>query len=42
MAEAVAAGKLIIPIDRKMPLANASEAHVAVGRGGSGKLLLLP
>jgi NADPH:quinone reductase-like Zn-dependent oxidoreductase len=42
MAEAVAAGKLAIPVDRKMPLANASEAQVAVGKGGTGKVLLLP
>ena len=42
MAEAVAAGKLVIPIDRKLPLSSAAEAHALVGRGGTGKLLLAP
>ena len=42
MAEAAAAGKLAIPIDRKMPLRNASEGHALVGNGGMGKVLLLP
>jgi NADPH:quinone reductase-like Zn-dependent oxidoreductase len=42
MAEAVAAGKLAIPIDRKLPLRNASEGHALVGKGGTGKVLLLP
>jgi NADPH:quinone reductase-like Zn-dependent oxidoreductase len=42
MAEAVAAGKLTIPIDRKMALRNAAEAHALVGKGGAGKVLLVP
>jgi NADPH:quinone reductase-like Zn-dependent oxidoreductase len=42
MAEAVAAGKLTIPIDRKMPLKDASEGHALVGKGGTGKVILLP
>lgn len=42
MAEAVTLRKLMIPIDRKMPLKNASEGHVAVGKGVTGKVLLLP
>jgi NADPH:quinone reductase-like Zn-dependent oxidoreductase len=42
MAEAVAAGKLVIPIDRKLPLKNAAEGHALVGQGGTGKVLLLP
>jgi NADPH:quinone reductase-like Zn-dependent oxidoreductase len=42
MAEAIAAGKLVIPIDRKLPLKDAAEAHALVGKGGSGKVLLIP
>jgi NADPH:quinone reductase-like Zn-dependent oxidoreductase len=42
MVGAVAAGKLAIPIDRKLPLRNASEGHALVGKGGTGKVLLVP
>jgi NADPH:quinone reductase-like Zn-dependent oxidoreductase len=42
MANAVAAGKLVIPIDRRLPLKDAAEAHSALARGGIGKVLLLP
>jgi NADPH:quinone reductase-like Zn-dependent oxidoreductase len=42
MAEAVAAGKLVIPIDRKLPLRDAAEGHALVGNGGTGKVLLVP
>ncbi|HEY6333590.1 MAG TPA: NADP-dependent oxidoreductase [Blastocatellia bacterium] len=42
MVEAVNAGKLTIPIGSKMPLRNAAEAHAAVAKGGSGKILLVP
>jgi NADPH:quinone reductase-like Zn-dependent oxidoreductase len=42
MTEAAAAGRLAIPIDRKMPLRKASEGHALVGKGGTGKVLLLP
>jgi len=42
MAQAVAAGKLVIPIDRKLPLKDAREGHAAVEKGGMGKVLLLP
>ncbi len=42
MVEAAAAGKLAIPIDRKLPLRNASEGHALVGKGGTGKVLLVP
>jgi NADPH:quinone reductase-like Zn-dependent oxidoreductase len=42
MAEAVAAGKLTIPIDRKLPLRDAAEGHALVGKGGTGKVLLAP
>jgi NADPH:quinone reductase-like Zn-dependent oxidoreductase len=41
MADAVAAGKLIIPIDRRLPLSDAAEGHAAVEKGGVGKVLLL-
>ena len=42
MAEAVAAGKLAIPIDRTLPLKDAAEGHALVGQGGTGKVLLAP
>jgi NADPH:quinone reductase-like Zn-dependent oxidoreductase len=42
MAKAVAAGNLVISIDRKLPLKNAAEAHALVGEGRSGKVLLTP
>jgi NADPH:quinone reductase-like Zn-dependent oxidoreductase len=42
MAEAVSAGKLVIPIDRKLPLKDAREGHAAIEKGGIGKVLLLP
>jgi NADPH:quinone reductase-like Zn-dependent oxidoreductase len=42
IAQAVSAGKLVIPIERKLPLSAAREGHEAAGRGGTGKVLLLP
>ena len=42
MAQAVSAGKLVIPIGRKLPLNAARDGHEIVGRGGAGKVLLLP
>jgi NADPH:quinone reductase-like Zn-dependent oxidoreductase len=41
LAEAVVAGKLVIPIDRMVPLADAGEAQAAAEKGGIGKVLLL-
>jgi NADPH:quinone reductase-like Zn-dependent oxidoreductase len=41
MAEAVAAGRLVIPIDRMVPLAEAAKAQAAAEKGGIGKILLL-
>jgi NADPH:quinone reductase-like Zn-dependent oxidoreductase len=41
MAEEVAAGRLVIPIDRMVPLADAGEAQAAAEKGGIGKILLL-
>ena len=41
LAEDVAAGKLKIPIDRMVPLADAGEAQAAAEKGGIGKVLLL-
>jgi len=41
LAEDVVAGKLKIPIDRMVPLADAGEAHAAAEKGGIGKVLLL-
>jgi len=40
-AEAILAGKLILPIDRMMPLAEAAEAQEAAEKGGIGKIVLL-
>ena len=41
LAEDVAAGRLVIPIDRMVPLADAAAAHAAAEKGGVGKILLL-
>jgi NADPH:quinone reductase-like Zn-dependent oxidoreductase len=41
MAEDVVAGRLVIPIDRMVPLADAGKAHAAAEKGGIGKILLL-
>ena len=41
MAEAVKAGKLVIPTSRKIRLAQAAEGQAAVEKGGIGKVLLL-
>ncbi|HXU61166.1 MAG TPA: NADP-dependent oxidoreductase [Polyangia bacterium] len=42
LAQAVADGKLTIPIARRFPLAAAAEAHALAERGVDGKVLLLP
>jgi NADPH:quinone reductase-like Zn-dependent oxidoreductase len=42
MAQSVSARKLVIPVERKLPLSAAREGHEIVGRGGAGKVLLLP
>jgi hypothetical protein len=34
-------GKFVLPIGRRMPLRDASEAHVLGEKGGIGKILLL-
>jgi NADPH:quinone reductase-like Zn-dependent oxidoreductase len=41
MAEAVVAGRLMIPIDRMVPLAEAGSAQAAAEKGAAGKILLL-
>jgi NADPH:quinone reductase-like Zn-dependent oxidoreductase len=41
MAEDVVAGRLVIPIDRMVPLAEAAKAQAAAEKGGIGKILLL-
>ncbi len=42
MAEAVKDGRLVIPVDRKLPLKDAAQGHAALAKGGIGKVLLLP
>ena len=41
MAEDVVAGRLVIPIDRMIPLEDAAAGHAAAEKGGIGKILLL-
>jgi len=41
LAEDVVAGRLVIPIDRMVPLAEAGEAQAAAEKGGIGKIVLL-
>jgi NADPH:quinone reductase-like Zn-dependent oxidoreductase len=41
IAEDVAAGRLVIPIDRMVPLAEAGNAQAAAEKGVAGKILLL-
>jgi NADPH:quinone reductase-like Zn-dependent oxidoreductase len=41
LAEDVIAGRLVIPIDRMVPLAEAGAAQAAAEKGGIGKVLLL-
>ena len=41
LAAEVQAGRLTIPIDRMLPLAQAAEGHAAAERGGIGKVILL-
>lgn len=40
LAEAAAAGKLIIPIAKRMPLAQVREAHTLAEKGAGGKIIL--
>ena len=41
MAEAIRAGKLVIPLGQRFALADANKGHLAAERGAVGKLLLL-
>jgi len=41
LAEDIANGKFKIPVDRKIPLADAAKAHAEAEKGGIGKILLL-
>jgi NADPH:quinone reductase-like Zn-dependent oxidoreductase len=41
MAEDVVAGRLVIPIDRMLPLRDAAAGHAAAEKGGIGKVLLI-
>ncbi|HVZ71375.1 MAG TPA: NADP-dependent oxidoreductase [Polyangia bacterium] len=40
LAAVVAAGKLVVPIGARLPLAQAAEAHALAEKGGVGKILL--
>ena len=40
--EALRDGKLRIPMERTLPLADAAEAHIMVEKGGVGKIVLVP
>ena len=42
MVDAVRVGRLSIPIERRLTLADAAIGHAAVEKGGVGKILLLP
>ena len=39
-AEAIRDGKLKLPLDRVMPLADAAESHSIAEKGGIGKIVL--
>jgi len=41
MAQAVKAGRLVIPIGMKLPLKDAQKGHAAVAKGGAGKVILV-
>ena len=41
LAEDIANGKFRIPVDRRIPLADAAKAHAEAEKGGIGKVLLL-
>ena len=41
LAQAVADGKLVVPIARRFPLAEAAAAHALAEKGADGKVLLL-
>ena len=41
LADDVAEGRFVIPIDRMIPLGGAGEAQAAAEKGGIGKVLLL-
>jgi len=41
MAQAVKAGKVKIPIGRKLLLKDAEQGHAVVAKGGAGKVLLV-
>jgi NADPH:quinone reductase-like Zn-dependent oxidoreductase len=41
LAEDIANGKFRVPVDRKIPLADAAKAHAEAEKGGIGKVLLL-
>jgi NADPH:quinone reductase-like Zn-dependent oxidoreductase len=40
-ADDIRDGKFVLPISRRLPLRDASEAHVLAQRGGAGKIVLV-
>lgn len=40
IGEAIRDGRLVLPIDREIPLSNAAEAHALAEKGGIGKVVL--
>jgi NADPH:quinone reductase-like Zn-dependent oxidoreductase len=42
LAQAVADGKLAIPIAKKLPLGEVRAAHRLAAQGGQGKIILVP
>jgi NADPH:quinone reductase-like Zn-dependent oxidoreductase len=42
LGRAAAAGQLVVPIDRRLPLKDAAAAHEILEKGTSGKVLLVP
>jgi NADPH:quinone reductase-like Zn-dependent oxidoreductase len=42
LGRAAAAGRLVVPVDRRLPLKDAATAHEILEKGASAKILLVP
>jgi NADPH:quinone reductase-like Zn-dependent oxidoreductase len=42
LGRAAAAGQLVVPVGRRLPLKDAATAHEILEKGTSGKVLLVP